>query len=150
MKILIMRIDLRANWVHSLKEKRMVVKSIVKKLQNTFNISVIEVDNQDLHHRITIGISKIDLNNSQCNSSMESIISFIEGNTDAEIIGIKQIFIINNQIKMNRISTCFASLLLSCALTAQAQQYQLNSPDGKLIVNIEAGLLLSFTHRPQR
>ena len=40
---------------------------------------------------------------------------------------------------MNRISTCFASLLLSCALTAQAQQYQLNSPDGKLIVNIEAG-----------
>ena len=41
---------------------------------------------------------------------------------------------------MNRISTCFASLLLSCALTAQAQQYQLNSPDGKLIVNIEAGL----------
>ena len=35
---------------------------------------------------------------------------------------------------MNRISTCFASLLLSCALTAQAQQYQLNSPDGKLIV----------------
>lgn len=36
---------------------------------------------------------------------------------------------------MNRISTCFASLLLSCALTAQAQQYQLNSPDGKLIYN---------------
>ena len=46
---------------------------------------------------------------------------------------------------MNRISTCFASLLLSCALTAQAQQYQLNSPDGKLIVNIEAGPV-SYTH----
>ena len=45
---------------------------------------------------------------------------------------------------MNRISTCFASLLLSCALTAQAQQYQLNSPDGKLIVNIEAGKNLNW------
>ena len=45
---------------------------------------------------------------------------------------------------MNRISTCFASLLLSCALTAQAQQYQLNSPDGKLIVNIEAGQTLNW------
>lgn len=45
---------------------------------------------------------------------------------------------------MNRISTCFASLLLSCALTAQAQQYQLNSPDGKLIVNIEAGQALNW------
>ena len=46
---------------------------------------------------------------------------------------------------MNRISTCFASLLLSCALTAQAQQYQLNSPDGKLIVNIEAGQALNLS-----
>ena len=45
---------------------------------------------------------------------------------------------------MKRISSCFASLLLSCALTAQAQQYQLNSPDGKLIVNIEAGKSLNW------
>ena len=34
--------------------------------------------------------------------------------------------------------------MLSCALTAQAQQYQLNSPDGKLIVNIEAGKNLNW------
>ena len=40
---------------------------------------------------------------------------------------------------MNRITTYLASLLLSCALTAQAQQYQLTSPDGKLTVSIEAG-----------
>lgn len=45
---------------------------------------------------------------------------------------------------MKRISTCFASLLLSCALTAQAQQYQLNSPDGKLTINIEAGKSLNW------
>ena len=51
---------------------------------------------------------------------------------------------------MNRISTCFASLLLSCALTAQAQQYQLNSPDGKLIVNIEAGQTLNWGDCPRR
>ena len=51
---------------------------------------------------------------------------------------------------MNRISTCFASLLLSCALTAQAQQYQLNSPDGKLIVNIEAGTNPQLGDCPRR
>ena len=51
---------------------------------------------------------------------------------------------------MNRISTCFASLLLSCALTAQAQQYQLNSPDGKLIVNIEAGQAPQLGDCPRR
>lgn len=89
MKILVMRVDLRANWVHSLKEKRMIVKSILKKLQNTFNISASEISNQELHQRITIGISKVDLNDAQCNSSMESIIRFIEENTDAEIISIE-------------------------------------------------------------
>ncbi len=89
MKILIIRVNLRASWVHSLKEKRMVVKSIVNKLQNTFNISVCEVANQDLHQRITIGISKVDLSYSQCNSSIESIIRYIEDNTDAEIIDIE-------------------------------------------------------------
>ncbi|WP_278382545.1 DUF503 domain-containing protein, partial [Clostridium tyrobutyricum] len=39
MKVLIMKITLRASWVHSLKEKRMIVKSIVQKLKNKFNIS---------------------------------------------------------------------------------------------------------------
>lgn len=89
MKILIMKINLRASWVHSLKEKRMVVKSIISKLSNTFNISVCEVENQDLHQRITIGISKVDLGYSQCDSYIESIVRYIENNTDAEIIGIE-------------------------------------------------------------
>ena len=46
MKIIIMKVRLRASWVHSLKEKRMVVKSIVKKLQNKFNISVSEIEDK--------------------------------------------------------------------------------------------------------
>lgn len=90
MRIIVVRVDLRANWVHSLKEKRMVVKSIIKKLQNTFNISVCEVSNQDIHKRITIGISAVALSSSQCDSTIENIIRFIEDNTDAEIIEIEQ------------------------------------------------------------
>lgn len=89
MKIIVMKIDLRANWVHSLKEKRMVVKSIIAKLQNKFNISVAEVDNQDLHQRITIGISGIFSDSKIGDSMVESIIDFIEENTDAEIINIE-------------------------------------------------------------
>ncbi|MGL5313475.1 MAG: DUF503 domain-containing protein [Peptostreptococcaceae bacterium] len=90
MRVFIMKVHLRANWVHSLKEKRMVVKSIVKKLQNTFNISVSEVENQDLHQTITIGISGVTLDASQCDSIIEKIINFIEENTDAEIIKIEK------------------------------------------------------------
>ncbi|EPZ55402.1 hypothetical protein H477_3404 [[Clostridium] sordellii ATCC 9714] len=70
MKIIIIKVKLRANWVHSLKEKRMILKSIVKKLQNKFNISVSEVDNQDIHQSIVIGIAGICLDSRQADSTI--------------------------------------------------------------------------------
>ena len=90
MNILLMTVTLRASWVHSLKEKRMVVKSIVEKLKNKFNISVAEVDDQDIHNTIVIGIAGICANSSQSDSIMEHVITFIECNTDAEIIDIQK------------------------------------------------------------
>ena len=88
MKIIIIKITLRASWVHSLKEKRMVVKSLVKKLQNKFNISVSEVENQDIHKTIVIGISGVCISNKQADSTIENIINFVYENTDSEIINI--------------------------------------------------------------
>lgn len=88
MKIIIIKVKLRANWVHSLKEKRMVVKSLVKKLQNKFNISVSEFDNQDIHQSIVIGIAGICLDSRQADSTIDNIINYIYENTDAEIINI--------------------------------------------------------------
>lgn len=90
MNILLMTVTLRASWVHSLKEKRMVVKSIVQKLKNKFNVSVSEVENQDIHNTIVIGIAGICANSAQSDSTMEHIITFIECNTDAEIIDIEK------------------------------------------------------------
>lgn len=88
MKIIIIKITLRASWVHSLKEKRMVVKSLLQKLRNKFNISVSEIESQDIHQTIVIGITGICANSSHSDSTMEHIITFIETNTDAEIINI--------------------------------------------------------------
>lgn len=90
MKILHMKITLRASWVHSLKEKRMVVKSIIQKLKNKFNISVAEVDEQDIHQTLVIGIAAICGTSAQLDSTMEHIITFVECNTDAEIIDIQK------------------------------------------------------------
>ncbi|AKN30631.1 hypothetical protein Ccar_07225 [Clostridium carboxidivorans P7] len=90
MKILLIKITLRASWVHSLKEKRMIVKSIVQRLKNKFNISVAEVDEQDIHQIIVIGIAGICGSSSQADSTMENIITFVECNTDAEIIDIQR------------------------------------------------------------
>jgi uncharacterized protein len=90
MKVLFMKVTLRASWVHSLKEKRMVVKSIVQRLKNKFNISVAEIAEQDIHQIIVIGVAGICGTTSQLDSTMENLITFIENNTDAEIIDIEK------------------------------------------------------------
>jgi uncharacterized protein len=90
MKVLLMKITLRASWVHSLKEKRMVVKSIVQKLKNKFNLSVAEVAEQDIYQTIVIGIAAICGTTAQADSTMEHVINFVENNTDAEVINIQR------------------------------------------------------------
>lgn len=89
MKVLNLKVTLRASWVYSLKEKRMVVKSIVQRLKNKFNVSVGEVGKQDIHQIIVIGISAVCGDQKQVDSTLENLIDFVEENTDAEIINIE-------------------------------------------------------------
>ncbi|MBU5590260.1 DUF503 domain-containing protein [Clostridium sp. MSJ-4] len=79
------KIYLRANWVHSLKEKRMIVKSIIAKLKNKFNLSIAEVENQDIHQSIVIGIACISNDTQHANSMLQNAINFIEENSEAFI-----------------------------------------------------------------
>ena len=77
---------LRAPWVHSLKEKRMIVKSLDAKLRNRYNVSASEIDEQDTHQIIVIGVAAIVPHNAYADSLMEDISQFVEENTEAEII----------------------------------------------------------------
>ena len=80
-----MTFRLRASWVHSLKEKRTIVKSLVAKLQNRFHVSAAEIEAQDMHQIIVIGVAAIVPNNAFADSLMEEISAFVEANTEAEI-----------------------------------------------------------------
>ena len=86
MIIAAMTFRLHAPWVHSLKEKRMVVKSLITQLQNKFHVSAAEVDEQDIHQIIVIGVAVIVPNNSLADSLMEEISQFVETATDAQIL----------------------------------------------------------------
>ena len=86
MKIAVMTFRLHAPWVHSLKEKRMIVKSLIAKLQNKYHVSAAEVDEQDTHQIIVIGVAAIVPHNAMADSLMEEISMFMEENTEAEII----------------------------------------------------------------
>ena len=86
MMIAAMTFRLYAPWVHSLKEKRMVVKSLVGRLQNQFHVSAAEVDEQDTHQIIVIGVAAIVPHRAMADSVMEEISAFVEENTEAEIL----------------------------------------------------------------
>ena len=77
---------LHAPWVHSLKEKRMVVKSLVAQLQNQFHVSAAEIDEQGTHQIIVIGVAAIVSHNAMADSLMDEISAFVEENTEAEIL----------------------------------------------------------------
>jgi uncharacterized protein YlxP (DUF503 family) len=51
--------DLLLGDVHSLKEKRAVVKPIVAELRRRFAVAAAEVGDQDLHRRVQIGVATV-------------------------------------------------------------------------------------------
>lgn len=85
MRIAAMTFRLHAPWVHSLKEKRMVVKSLITQLQNRFHVSAAELDEQDAHQILVIGVAAIVPHNAIADSLMEKISQFVESASEAEI-----------------------------------------------------------------
>jgi len=85
-----MKITLHAPWVHSLKEKRMVVKSICGKAAAKFNIAISEVEDQDVHQTVVIGIACVTTAVSHCDSILDNVLEFIESNTEAEIVKVER------------------------------------------------------------
>ena len=85
MTIAVLTFRLRASWAHSLKEKRMIVKSLVARLQNTFHVSAAEIAEQDTH-QIIVGVAAIVPHRAMADSLMDEISDFVEDNTEAEVL----------------------------------------------------------------
>ena len=54
-----LELDLLLGDVHSLKEKRSVVRPLVAELRRRFEVSVAEVDHHDLHRRAGLGVALV-------------------------------------------------------------------------------------------
>jgi hypothetical protein len=63
-----------------------IVKSLVAQLQNRFHVSAAEIDEQDTHQIIVIGVAAIVPHNAMADSLMEEISLFVEENCEAEIL----------------------------------------------------------------
>jgi uncharacterized protein YlxP (DUF503 family) len=83
----ICRVQLRLPENHSLKGKRQVLKSLVARLHNKFNVSAAEFDDHDSWQIASIGVAYTSNDERHAATVLAAIISFIERERpDAEII----------------------------------------------------------------
>ncbi|MGH9421926.1 MAG: DUF503 domain-containing protein [Thermoanaerobaculia bacterium] len=71
----------------SLKDKRMVVRSLREKLRHRFEISAGEVALNDLHQRARMALSFVSLDDPSADAMLERIQSFVETNAEATLTG---------------------------------------------------------------
>ena len=78
--------------IASLKEKRSIVKSLIGRLQNRFNVSVSEVDQQDSRSSAVIGIAVVSNESRFIDQQLDTVLNFMRndgrfylGQVDREI-----------------------------------------------------------------
>ena len=78
------------SYATSLKDKRQVCRSLIDKTRHRFNVSVAEVDTQDVHQTLTIGIAVVSGDSAHTQRSLEEVIRFMEDHTDAELTEVER------------------------------------------------------------
>jgi uncharacterized protein YlxP (DUF503 family) len=87
MSVGLCRVSLRLPENDSLKGKRQVLKSLVSRIHNRFNVSAAEIDDQDSWQIVSIGISCVSNDDRHAGQVLESVVSFIRRERlDAELI----------------------------------------------------------------
>ena len=70
----------------SLKDKRQVCRSLMDKAKKRFNASIAEVDTQDVHQVLTIGIAVISGESAHAQNYLDEIIRYMEKHAYAELV----------------------------------------------------------------
>ncbi|MFO7169935.1 MAG: DUF503 domain-containing protein [Chloroflexota bacterium] len=71
-------ITLHLPGVHSLKEKRSIVKSLLGRMRSRFNVSAAEVAEQDIHGRAVLGVACVSGSGGYAQGQLEALVRWIE------------------------------------------------------------------------
>lgn len=83
-------IRLYAPWVHSLKEKRMELQSVLSRVRNKFNVSAAETGEPDVLQTMVIGVACVAGTSALADSIIDHVLDYIESITEAEITEIQR------------------------------------------------------------
>ncbi len=82
----ILTLQLHLHGTQSLKEKRSIVRRILSRTQNKFNVSAAEVDYNDMVGRAQLAFVTVGNDNRFVNSVMDKVLDFVESLMLAEIV----------------------------------------------------------------
>src|ERR1700724_2715595 len=78
MVIAVAKITVHLPECHSLKEKRQVIKSLMARVRNQFEVSIAEVDEQESWHITILGVSCVSNNSQHIDSVLAHVQRYIE------------------------------------------------------------------------
>ncbi len=78
MNIGVCKVRLRLPENESLKGKRQILKSITERVKNRYNVSIAEVDDQELWQLVTLGITCVSTSAQHANQVLSKVVDFIE------------------------------------------------------------------------
>jgi uncharacterized protein len=85
-------VDLLLGDVHSLKQKRSVIRPIVAELQRKYAVSVAEVAEQDLYRRTRIGLAAVSGDAGHLTDVLDRCERLIAGRPEVELLSVRRRF----------------------------------------------------------
>lgn len=82
--------DLLLGDVHSLKEKRAVIRPIVAELKRKYDVAVAETNHLDLHRRSGIGVSLVAAGSKHVIDVLDSVEHFVAGRPEVELLSARR------------------------------------------------------------
>jgi uncharacterized protein len=74
----------------SLKEKRMILKSLTQRIKSRYNVSIAEIGAQEKWQRSEIGISCVSNSRIHVEKTLQEVLRFAEADGRAEIMNIEK------------------------------------------------------------
>lgn len=80
MKITSLKVELFLKESQSLKDKRRVVKSLIERIKNKYNVSISQIDKNDSFKKSIIGIVTVSNDARFNDQQLKEVLNFIESN----------------------------------------------------------------------
>ena len=86
----VLEVDVLLGDVHSLKEKRSLVRPVVAELRRRFEVSAAEAGHGDLHRRAIIGVAVVAADAAHCREVMDACERLVAARPELEVLSARQ------------------------------------------------------------